>query len=137
MFPLTSSLTSQVQEFDTFRGTAADFGFSLGGGWEFDRGSFDCALDEANKVWLRLPFRTTIGNIDSEAEETDAKIRFDEPYVLKHVYNEGLDGEARAGAMGAVLNQFSDPVEADAAVEPMWIDKARAKLRQIERIFPA
>jgi hypothetical protein len=137
MIPVTSSLTSQEQEFVLFRSSAADRGFTLGGSWDYDGGSFDCALDEANRVWLRLPFEVTIGNLDSETEENDAKIRFGEPYVLKHLYNEGLDREAQPRGLGAVLDQFSDPVNPDADIEPFWIDKARSKLREMEDLYPA
>ncbi|MBW5446911.1 hypothetical protein GE107_12655 [Cohnella sp. CFH 77786] len=137
MFPISSPLTSQVQEFVPFRSAAAERGFTLGGNWDYDHGSFDCALDEAKQVWLRLPFEVTIGNLDSETEENDAKIRFGEPYVLKHVYNEGLDREAHPRGMGAMLDQFSDPVDPDDGIEPHWIEQAKRKIREIEGIFPA
>lgn len=137
MVPISSTLTSQVQEFVPFRSTVAERGFVLGGNWDYDHGSFDCALDDANKVWLRIPFEVTIGNLDSESEENDAKIRFGEPYVLKHVYQEGLDREAHPRTAGALVDQFSDPVDPDAEVEPNWVDEAKRKLREIEAIYPA
>ncbi|WP_027092765.1 YugN family protein [Cohnella thermotolerans] len=137
MYPLNSRLTNQEQEFVPVRSALAERGFALGGSWDYDHGSFDCALDEANKVWLRLPFRVTNGNLDSETPENDAKIRFDQPYVLKHIYNEGLDAEAQPRTMGALFDQFQDPVDADAEIEPHWIDKARERLREAEAIYPA
>ncbi len=137
MYPISSNLTSQVQEFVPFRSAAAERGFVLGGNWAYDRGSFDCALDNQNKVWLRIPFEVTIGNLDSETEENDAKIRFGEPYVLKHLYNEGSDDEARMRTFGALVDQFSDPANPDAEIEAHWIEKAKQKLREIEAIYPA
>jgi hypothetical protein len=137
MYPISSSLTSQVQEFVPFRSTVAEQGFTLGGNWDYLNGSFDYALDDANQVWLRLPFKVIHGNLDSETEENDAKIRFGEPYVLKHIYEKGLDREARPAAMTAVLNQFSEPVNPDADIEPRWIGEAKRKLHEIESIFPA
>jgi hypothetical protein len=136
MYPISSSLTSQVQEFDKVRSAVAGHGFTLSGNWDYDSGTFDCALDDANQVWLRLPFEVTIGNLDSEADETDAKIRLGEPFVLKHVYNEGLDREAQPRAAGALLDQFSDPVNADADIEPRWIEKAKQRLQEIETLYP-
>jgi hypothetical protein len=136
MYPIDSRLTSQVQEFAPFRRAVEPLGFVIGGNWEYDRGSFDCALDKADKVWLRLPFEVAHGNLDSESEEIDAKIRFGRPYVLNHVYNEGLDPEAEPRPLGAVLDQFSEPSNPDAAVDRRWIEEARRKLAEVEAIFP-
>jgi hypothetical protein len=135
MHTIPSSLTSQVKDYVSARNDLSEHGFGLGGNWEYDHGSFDCALDEANKVWLRLPFDVTIGNLDSEKQENDAKIQFGQPYVLKHVYNEGLDQEAQPRAIGALMDQFSDPVDPDDEIESRWIDKARQKLNTVESIF--
>lgn len=137
MQSIPSSLTSQEQEFVIVQNGLSEHGFSLGGNWDYDHGSFDCALDEAHKVWLRLPFDVTNGNLDSETQENDAKIRFGEPYVLKHIYNEGVDKEAQPGVFGAVISQFSDPVDPDAKIESHWIDEAKRKLREVEAIYPA
>lgn len=138
MQSIPSSLTSQEQEFVVVSNALSEHGFSLGGNWDYDRGSFDCALDgEAQKVWLRLPFDVTNGNLDSETQENDAKIRFGEPYVLKHIYNEGLDKEAQPGVFSAAFSQFSDPVDPDAKIESRWIDEAKRKLREVEAIYPA
>ncbi|MBB6633747.1 YugN family protein [Cohnella thailandensis] len=137
MIPLPSRLTSQVQEFVLVQNALAEKGFALGGSWDYDSGSFDCALDEDNKVWLRLPFQVTNGHIDSETEDNDAKIRFGEPYVLKHLYNEGLDSEAQPRTFGAAFDQFQDPVDSDAGIEPGWVDKAKERLKEVEQIYPA
>jgi hypothetical protein len=137
MYAILSSLTSQVQEYVIVKNALSEHGFALGGNWSYDHGSFDCALDEANKVWLRLPFDVTNGNMDSESQENDTKIRFGQPFVLKHVYNEGLDREAQPRALGAMMDQFSDPVDPDDEIESHWIDRAREKLNTVESIYPA
>ncbi|MFD0675201.1 YugN family protein [Cohnella sp. GCM10027633] len=137
MQSLPSSLTSQEQEFVIVKNGLSEHGFALGGNWDYDHGSFDCALDDENKVWLRLPFDVTNGNLDSESPEIDAKIRFGEPYVLKHLYNEGIDKGAMPGVMSAAFNQFSDPVDPDASIESRWIERAKTKLRKVEAIYPA
>jgi hypothetical protein len=135
MFAIPSSLTSQVKNYVSASNDLAEYGFDLGGNWEYDHGSFDCVLDEANKVWLRLPFDVTIGHLDNEKQESNAKIQFGQPYVLKHVYNEGLDQEAQPRAIGALMDQFSDPIDPDDDIESHWIDKARQKLNVVESIF--
>lgn len=137
MHALSSSLTSQVKDYIVSKNALSEHGFALGGNWDYDHGSFDCALDEANKVWLRLPFDVTVGNLDSESEPPDTQIQFGQPYVLKHVYNEGLDREAQPRGLGAMMDQFSDPVDADAEIESHWIQRARQKLEAVEAIYPA
>jgi hypothetical protein len=132
MIPLQSQLTSSLRDFHPVRDALAGRGFALGGAWDYLNGSFDCALDEENKVWLRLPFQVTEGHLDGESPDADAQIRFDSPYVLKHLYNEGVDAEAQPRALGAMLDQFQDPVDADAEIEPRWLDKARQRLREAE-----
>jgi hypothetical protein len=132
MHILPSSLTAQERSFAEVREALAARGFSLGGNWDYDHGSFDCPLDEARQVWLRLPFRVTVGSVDSETTDRDAWIRFEQPFVLKHVYNEGADPEARFRLFGALTDQFQDPVDADAPIEAHWIEQATRKLREVE-----
>jgi hypothetical protein len=137
MYASPSSITSRVQDYDVANNTLAEQGFALGGNWDYDHGSFDCALDEANKVWLRLPFDVTVGNLDSESPESNVKIKFGQPFVLKHLYNEGSDKEAQPRAFGALLDQFSDPVDPDDEIESHWIELAKHKLNKVETIYPA
>lgn len=137
MRTLPSSLTARERSFAEVRDALAAHGFTLGGNWDYDHGSFDCPLDEAHQVWLRLPFRVTVGSVDSEAVDRDAWIRFEQPFVLKHVYNEGVDHEARPRLLGALTDQFQEPVDADASVEPHWIEQAERKLREVEALDPA
>ncbi len=137
MYAIPSSLTSQVQEYVVAKNALSEHGFSLGGNWDYDHGYFDCALDEANVVWLRLPFDVTVGNLDSEVNESSAHIQFGQPFVLKHVYNEGLDKEAHPRGLGALMDQFSDPVDPDDELESRWIHRAKQKLHTVESIFPA
>jgi len=134
MHVLSSSLTSQVHDYVTAQNALAEQGFVLGGNWEYDHGSFDCALEEKRQVWLRLPFEVATGSIDSESAHNDATIKFGQPYVLNHVYNEGLDSEAHPRALGALLDQFSDPVEPDGQVESRWIEEAKRKLQTVQSL---
>ncbi|MFC5701217.1 YugN family protein [Cohnella faecalis] len=136
MHSLASSLTSRQLEFVPVQDALAEKGFALGGGWEYDHGSFDCALDEANTVFLRIPFDVEVGRLDSETANNEAQIRFGQPFVLRHLYNEGLDSEAQARTLGALFDQFSDPVDPDASIEPAWVEAAGRKLREVETIFP-
>jgi hypothetical protein len=137
LYSIPSSITSQVQDYVVANNALSEHGFTLGGNWEYDHGSFDCALDDKNKVWLRLPFDVTVGNLDSESQESDLKIQFGQPFVLKHVYNEGLDREAQPRAMGALMDQFSDPIDPDDEIESHWIEQAKLKLKKVETSYSA
>ncbi|UVI31792.1 YugN-like family protein [Paenibacillus spongiae] len=136
MIPLSSKLQDNEQEFVEMRTKLANYNFSLGGNWEYDHGSFDRSLDEANMVWLRLPFDVTNGNLDGETTDNDAKIRFGQPFVLKHVYEEGLDSDAQSGALGSFVDQFQSPSDPDAEIEPHWVDKAKQVLGELEQVLP-
>jgi hypothetical protein len=132
MYAISSSITSQTHKLTDAKAILSGEGFSLGGNWDYDRGYFDCALDEALKVWLRLPITATSGRLDDQTEDTDTIIRFGEPFVLKHIYKEDSDPEAQMKTMGALLDQFSDPLDPDAQIESKWIDQAKQKIKSVE-----
>lgn len=133
MIPLTSALEQREDAFTHWNDYLGRYEFTLGGNWEYDHGYFDRSLDKERKVWLRIPFRVTHGAFDGENDDSDAVIRLGRPFVLKHLYNEGLDGEAAAKLYGSLLDQFQEPVNQDAGIEARWLDKAKQLLRQVEQ----
>ncbi|MCY9588787.1 hypothetical protein PC41400_07225 [Paenibacillus chitinolyticus] len=133
MKALNSSLQETVEAFDNVRDYLHTFEFTLGGNWEYDHGSFDRYLDEAHKVWLRIPFEVTEGTLDGDTDETDAMVKIGAPYVLKHVYNEGNDPEAHMMTVSALVNQFQTPLDPDAEIESEWIGKAEKLMRDVEQ----
>ncbi|MVO99001.1 YugN family protein [Paenibacillus lutrae] len=133
MKALHSSLDQTEEAFDNVRDYLHQFEFTLGGNWDYDHGSFDRYLDEAHKVWLRIPFEVTLGQLGGDTDETDAMVRIGTPYVLKHVYNEGVDHSAHLMTASALINQFQAPLDEDAEIESEWIGKAEKLLREVER----
>lgn len=133
MVPLTSKLENIEEGFVNVNRYLEEHEFALGGNWEYDHGYFDRHLDEGQKVWLRLPFQVTHGTMEGESDESDAVIKFGQPFVLRHLYNEGLDQEAAMNVTGAMLNQFQEPVNPDASVDDRWVKKAESVLRNVER----
>ncbi|CAM3544449.1 YugN family protein [Marinicrinis lubricantis] len=132
MFPIASRFENREDTYTDLNQALKPYGFTLGGNWEYDHGSFDCALDEGHKVWLRIPFEVTKGNLDNLKEEQQTVIRFGTPYLLKHVYNEGLEEGATLNTFGGLMNQFQTPLDQDADMEPEWIEKAEGILRKME-----
>ncbi|CAM3292505.1 YugN-like family protein [Paenibacillus lupini] len=136
MIPLSSTLEARQQAFTDSRDWLEQHQFSLGGNWDYTNGSFDRALDNENKVWLRLPFQVTNGNVVDVTADTNAIITLGTPYVLRHEYQEGNDPEASARVVGALFDQFQAPSNPDAHIDPRWIDKAKQVLAEVEKLFP-
>lgn len=137
MIPISSVLESREQQFLETKDLLESKQFSLGGNWDYDRGSFDRSLDEAQKVWLRIPFEVINGNIDNEAADTDAVIKLGTPYVLKHLYREGNDPEASVRVVGALFDQFQAPTDPDADVDAEWVERGKGLLQEVEQLFPS
>ncbi|MDF2721319.1 MAG: YugN-like family protein [Paenibacillus sp.] len=134
MKPIQSVFENRVDDFDRMKDYLYDYQFTLGGNWDYHHGCFDHALDEANKVWLRLPFEVTQGTLEgAETPNPGTRIVMGTPFVLKHVYNEGLDPEAEARTFGAMFDQFQTPLDSDASLEDHWIQKGTELLREVER----
>ncbi|MGO4185477.1 hypothetical protein BK120_11320 [Paenibacillus sp. FSL A5-0031] len=136
MIPISSVLESREQHFLETKELLESQQFTLGGNWEYAAGSFDRALDDANKIWLRIPFEVIAGHIDVGEKDNEARIILGTPYVLKHEYREGNDPEASVRVVGALFDQFQSPSNPDAEVEPQWIDRAKETLNEVEQLFP-
>jgi len=133
MFPLASELERQEVEFAALKRYLGSHGFTLGGNWDYRKGSFDRPLDDARTIWLRIPFEAIRGRIDADADGIEANVRIGTPYVLKHVYRTDNDPEAaRPALFGALVDQFQSPVDPDADLSADDIQRAEAVLRETE-----
>lgn len=135
MITLESTLENKVLDFIHAKNKLEELEFTLGGNWDYDSGCFDKALDERNTVWLRIPFQTTLGELDSEVRDAEVRIKMGTPFVLKHLYREGSDPSADMRLIGAFTDQFQSPADPDAAVEPHWTEEARTVLRKAESLL--
>lgn len=133
MISLYSDLENREEGFVNLHHYLEQHEFALGGNWDYERGYFDRSLDERNQVWLRIPFEVTRGTMDGETDESDAVIKLGRPFVLKHIYNEGEDPEARLSVPGALVDQFQTPLDEDAAIEPKWVEAAQSMLDKVEQ----
>ncbi|NGQ96649.1 hypothetical protein G3578_15910 [Brevibacillus sp. SYP-B805] len=132
MQTIESRLAGVEGTFGDVRDLLAPDGFSLANNWEYYAGFFDRKLDEEGMVFLRLPFDVIQGKLDT----ADARIRFGTPFVLKHVYQTGVEehiGYTSGPLVAPVVNQFQEPVDKDAPLERHWVQQAEAIVRQLEK----
>lgn len=114
MIQLQTELDGKTANFGDLRNQIKGLGYSIGGNWDYHKGSFDNVLwrEEGETIYLRLPFVVLDGDLDHH----EAFIRFQTPYVIKHVVNIGLDtaGDSLLDATG--FSQFQDPLDKDGQI---------------------
>jgi hypothetical protein len=98
--------------------------------WDYEEGYFDRVLDDNNEVFLRLPVKVLQGELDS----ADAWLELGTPFVIKHVYEKGVDEDIgyMEPLVSGVMNQFQEPVDKDAELDPRWVRKAEAVVKELE-----
>jgi YugN-like family len=107
-------------------------GYSIGGNWDYDHGSFDYKMDsEAGYQFLRVPFKSIDGQLDSH----NTTVQIGTPYLLSHKYQIGLDDHAKSGNFSASFNQFQEPQDKDATISEELIDKGKALVRELEEML--
>lgn len=106
-------------------------GFTLSN-WEYTNGFLDRKLDDKGMVFLRLPVQVVSGELDHPR----AVLRFEKPFVLKHVYQTGTDDEIEYAAgpvVSSMFNQFQEPINKDADIESSYITQAEELLNRLEQ----
>ncbi|HBJ02758.1 YugN family protein [Lysinibacillus sp. FSL R7-0073] len=109
-------------------------GFTIGGNWEYHKGSFDAVLwrGGGETIYLRVPFIVTAGELDNE----DAQIRFQKPFVIKHVANVGLDYDEGSLLEATGASQFQTPLDKDGHIhdKSRWIQAGEQVVE--EKVLP-
>jgi hypothetical protein len=105
----------------------------VNGEWDYDHGYFDCSLEDTQQVFVRIPFATINGKLDREQQDPTLLIELGQPFVLVHRYQDKNDATARVKLLGALMDQFQQPIEADADVEQKWITKGKQLISHVER----
>ncbi len=84
MLQFESKIIGKEIGFGYLRDKIINQGFTIGGNWEYDKGSFDSVLwkEEGETIYLRVPFIVTAGELDNE----DAQIRFQKPFMMRGHY---------------------------------------------------
>ncbi|MBG9803077.1 YugN family protein [Brevibacillus laterosporus] len=103
-------------------------GFTLSN-WEYRSGFLDRKLDDKGMVFLRLPVQVVSGELD----QPHAVLRFEQPFVLKHIYQTGSDDDIDYAVVSSMFNQFQEPINKDADIESIYITQAEELLRRLEQ----
>ena len=123
MLSLESDIVGRYAHFGELKDRIHKHGFSIGGNWDYDRGSFDttlfCNREEGETIYLRMPFVVTEGMLDGY----NTVIRFLEPYVIKHIVHVGLDYDGSSLIDATGFSQFQSPIDKDAPIikKSKWI----------------
>ncbi|SHE71616.1 YugN-like family protein [Seinonella peptonophila] len=133
MITLDSKVENHQDHFHTISKQLKKLGFVLGGGYGYDRGFFDKALDEDAKVhryYLRIPAYATNGDLDAPK----TRIELGKPFILKHEVLTGIDPNAEGGLATSLVNQFSTPIPTeDHPIADHWIRQSRSILNHVEQ----
>ncbi|WP_046175319.1 YugN family protein [Domibacillus indicus] len=131
MLKLQTELEGKHAYFGHVREKFSDLGYDLGGNWEYDRGSFDAILscNGGETIYIRVPFTVLKGALDNY----DAWIKFETPFVIKHVVNIGLEKDEHSLLTASGFNQFQDPVELDGKLKQKskWEEAGEKAVKRI------
>ncbi|KZZ83356.1 YugN-like family protein [Bacillus sp. SJS] len=132
MIEIPSKLEGQQFNLFDLESELKPLGYSIGGGWDYEKGSFDYKIDdEVGYQFLRLPFFAASGALDSK----NTTVELGTPYLLSHKYQIGLDDHARIGNFQASFNQFSEPQDKDASFPEKYIDLGKSLVKELETVL--
>jgi hypothetical protein len=134
MVVIDSSLEGYQATYRELQALLYTEGFRLGGGYEYDHGYFDYALDweenEGYHYYLRIPAYA----MQDELDEPDAIVRLGKPFILKHEFlqnSNDLTGDI--GVASALVNQFTKPIPSDQDdIAEKWIVQAKSVVQKIQ-----
>jgi len=111
MIHLETDIEGEQMTFGYAQKTLKEFGFNMGGSWEYDSGFFDGVLhrEGGETIYVRIPFQVLEGELDRQ----DAWIEFQKPFVIKHVVNVGLDKDSNSLIAATGFSQFQEPLDKD------------------------
>lgn len=105
-------------------------GYDIGGNWDYDHGYFDYKMDdEVSYLFLRVPFTA----VDGELDQQGVIVQLGRPFLLAHKYNKGLDDHV--ADPNPWVNQFSEPVDADAQFPQQWIPTGKDLVKELETVL--
>lgn len=111
MIHLDTDMEGKQMTFGHANDNLKEFGFHMGGNWEYHEGMFDGIMhrEGGETYYVRLPFKVLEGELDRR----DAWIEFQKPFVIKHVVNLGLDKDSNSLLTATGFSQFQEPLDTD------------------------
>jgi len=111
MIHLDTDMEGKQMTFGHANDKLKEFGFHMGGNWEYHEGMFDGIMrrEGGETHYVRLPFKVLEGELDRR----DAWIEFEKPFVIKHVVNLGLDKDENSLLTATGFSQFQEPLDTD------------------------
>ncbi|WP_026907418.1 YugN family protein [Paucisalibacillus globulus] len=111
MLHLETDMEGKQMTFGEAQKKLKEFGFHIGGNWDYDSGLFDSIMHRENgeTYYIRMPFQV----LDGELDRKDAWIEFQKPFVIKHVVNIGLDKDETSLLSATGFTQFQEPLDKD------------------------
>ncbi|MFD0051346.1 YugN-like family protein [Actinomycetes bacterium NPDC127524] len=132
MIELSSRIEGRVFSLLDLETMMKPAGYVIGGNWDYDHGCFDYKIDDAEGYqFLRIPFKAIDGQLDSPG----VTVELQKPYLLSHVYENGLDQEGNTGNVSASFNQFAEPVDPDGDFPHIYISLGKSILHELEKIL--
>jgi len=130
MIELSSSLSGMTFSLFDLERKLKPLGYSIGGNWDYDHGSFDYKIDDKEGyLFLRLPFKAENSQLDSAG----AVVQLQQPFLLSHVYQDSVDQDGNIGNVTAAFNQFAEPKDKDGEFPEDYISLGQAHLHEVEK----
>lgn len=132
MLAISSKIEGQTYKLDKLEQQLKPLGYTIGGNWDYDHGSFDYKIDDREGYqFLRVPFKVLDGQLDSQG----TTVKLGTPYLLSHEYQKGLDDYAHVGNANASVNQFSEPKDPDAQFPQEYIELGKKLVKELEKVL--
>ena len=129
MYKLNSTIVGEVFVLSEAENVLKPLGFSIAGNWDYDHGYFDYKMsDGPGYQFIRLPFTAIEGQLDGR----HCTVRFGQPFLLAHQYQDGLDDSAEPSVLSASFNQFAEPVDKDADLPAEYLAAGKGILKEAE-----
>lgn len=132
MIEIPSKLEGQSFKLYFLEKEMKPLGYSIGGNWDYDHGSFDYIIDdEVGYQFLRVPFKAVDGQLDSQ----NTSVQIGRPFLLAHKYQIGLDDNVHIGNFTASFDQFQEPQDKDATFPEEYIELGKSLVKELETIL--
>ena len=134
MIPISSSLEGYEASYKYLKEQFEKEDFYLGGGYTYEHGYFDKALDweetKGNRYYLRVP----VFAMDGELDQPNTTLKIGKPFVIKHEFRTTNDPKGDSGLVTALVNQFSKPIPTDdMEIDEKWISRAHSSIQEMEK----